>query len=275
MTTVRELAPAKINLVLRIGPSAPNGLHEVASLFASLELADEVEVAVAAEDSVECEGVDGPNLALAAVERLRQYAPSMPPMRIRITKRIPVAAGLAGGSADAAAAMRAANSFHELPFDDDQLREIAAPLGSDVPSQIAPAHAIVTGTGEVVERVQLPPMPVVLVTADTGLATADVFRKAEGMGLPRDHADASDLREIAALPAEEIAARLENDLQPATLRLRPELRQTLADLRAEGALGAQVSGSGPTVFGIFADVSAAAAAAARIPGALVTMVARR
>lgn len=273
--SVREFAPAKVNLVLRIGPGAPNGLHEVCSLFASLELCDEVEVAVASEDSIECEGVEGPNLALAAVERLRQYAPSMPPVRIRITKNIPVAGGLAGGSADAAAAIRAANSFHELPFDDDQLREIAAPLGSDVPSQIAPAHSIVTGTGEVVERVELTPLALVLVPAEVGLATADVFRKAESMGLPREAVDPSDLFELAQQPAERIAERLENDLQPAALRLRPELQQTIDALLANGALGAQVSGSGPTVFGIFTDDDAALSAAARVPAAITTRTAVR
>lgn len=272
---IREQAPAKVNLVLRIGPRADNGLHEVASLFASLELADEVEVQPAAEDSVECAGVEGPNLALAAIERLRQFAPSLPPMAVRITKRIPIAAGLAGGSADAAAAMRAANSFHELPFDDEQLREIAAPLGSDVPSQIAPAHAVVTGTGERIEPVALPPMAVVLVPAAIGLSTGDVFKKAESMGLPRARLDAADLHELAAQRPDAIAARLENDLQLATLRLRPELQGALDALRAGGALGAQVSGSGPTVFGLFPDEDSAVAGAARIPDAVVTMVAQR
>jgi 4-diphosphocytidyl-2-C-methyl-D-erythritol kinase len=275
MAPIRELAPAKVNLVLRVGPQAPNGLHEVCSLFASLDLADVVEVEPAAEDSVECEGVEGPNLAMAAIERLRQYAPSMPPMRVRIEKLIPVAAGLAGGSADAAAAMRAANSFHELPFDDDHLREIAAPLGSDVPSQIAPAHAIVTGTGERVERVDLPLMPVVLVPAATGLSTADVFRKAESMGLMREQLDPLDLYELAGEAPEAIAARLENDLQPATLRLRPELQGVIDQLHGAGALGAQVSGSGPTVFGLFGDLATAEAAAAELPHAVMTMVASR
>jgi 4-diphosphocytidyl-2-C-methyl-D-erythritol kinase len=272
---IRELAPGKVNLVLRIGPRAPNGLHEVCSLFASLDLADEVEVEVdpAGEDSVECEGVEGPNLATAAVQRLRQYAPSLPPLRVRITKRIPVAGGLAGGSADAAAVMRAANSFHELPFDDDQLREIAAPLGSDVPSQIAPAHAIVTGTGEQVAPVELPDMAVVLVPAELGLATADVFGKADQMRLPRPALDPSDLPALAAEPFNVIASRLENDLQPATLRLRPELGQTIEGLLDAGAVGAQVSGSGPTVFGLFPEREAADRAAARTPDALVTMVA--
>lgn len=272
---IRELAPAKVNLVLRIGPTAANGLHEVASLFASLDLADEVEVEVAPADSVECEGVEGPNLATAAVERLRQYAPSLPPLAVRITKRIPVAGGLAGGSADAAAVMRAANSFHEVPFEDEHLREISAPLGSDVPSQIAPAHSVVTGTGEHVVRVDLPEMALVLVPSQVGLSTAEVFRQADEMGLPRAGLDAADLQALAAENPATIAARLENDLQPATLRLRPELADTIQLLRDAGALGAQVSGSGPTVFGLFADVEAARAGADAIPGALVTMVAGR
>jgi 4-diphosphocytidyl-2-C-methyl-D-erythritol kinase len=272
---IREQAPAKVNLVLRVGPTAANGLHERASLFASLDLADKVEVEPAPEDSIDCEGVDGPNVALAAVQRLRQYAPSLPPLRVKITKRIPVAAGLAGGSADAAAVIRAANSFHEMPFDDDHLREIAAPVGSDVPSQIVPAHCIVTGTGELVERVELPEMALVLVTSELGLSTGDVYRKADDMGMTRASVDASDLRALASQPLETIAAALENDLQAATLRLRPQLQETIDRLRAVGALGAQVSGSGPTVFGVFADRDAADVAAAGIPGALVTMVARR
>lgn len=272
---IRESAPAKINLVLRIGPTAPNGLHELCSLFASLDLADEIELEPAPEDSVECDGVEGPNIAAAAVQRLRQYTPSLPPMRVKITKRIPVAAGLAGGSADAAAVIRAANSFHEIPFDDDHLREIAAPIGSDVPSQIVPAHSIVTGTGERIERVQLPRMAVVLVPSDTGLATGDVYARADELGLTRSTLDAADLRALANEPLETIAARLENDLQAATLDLRPELSETIEALERAGALGAQVSGSGPTVFGLFADRDAADAAAAHIPGALVTMVAGR
>lgn len=276
MSTIRQLAPAKVNLVLRIGPyNEARGLHEVASLFASLDLADEVEVGPAAADSVECEGVEGPNLALAAVERLRQYADSMPPLRVRITKRIPVAAGLAGGSADAAAAMRAANCFHELPFDDDQLRELAAALGSDVPSQIDPRHSVVTGTGEIVRAVALPPMALVLVPSADGLSTGAVFAKARELGLPASGLDASDLFDLAREPVETIAARLENDLQPATLALRPELERTITRLRELGALGAQVSGSGPTVFGVFGDRDAAERAASAIHGALVTMVASR
>lgn len=270
---VRERAPAKVNLVLRIGPRAANGLHEVCSLFASLDLADDVELEPAAADSVECDGVQGPNLASAAVVALRNHAPSLPPLRVRITKRIPIAAGLAGGSADAAAVLRAANSFHEIPFDDDQLRAIAAPLGSDVPSQVVPAHAVVTGTGQRVDPVVLPSMAVVLVPRPSGLSTADVFREADRLGISRASLDPRDLYELAAEPPDRIASGMENDLQPATLSLRPELERTLGELRNAGALGAQVSGSGPTVFGLFASRDAAQTAAAWIPGAVVTMVA--
>ena len=269
---IPEHAPAKVNLVLQVGPVAANGLHEVCSLFASLDLADEVEVSEAAVDGIVCDGVDGPNLAEAALQAFRDRAP-LPPLEVRIEKRIPVAAGLAGGSADAAAVLRAANQIAGHPFDADALREIAAPLGSDVPSQVEPGHAIVTGTGERVERVGLPEMTLVLVPA-AGLSTADVFREAERLGTPRDVLDPARLRALASAGVAEIAAALENDLQPAALSLRPEIGAALDALVGQGALGALVSGSGPTCFGVFDDAAAAEVAAAALPGARLTKVAR-
>jgi 4-diphosphocytidyl-2-C-methyl-D-erythritol kinase len=271
VSTVRELAPAKVNLVLRIGPLAPNGLHEVCSLFASLELADVVEVRESDRDEVICGGVDGPNLAQTAIEAFRERA-ALPPLRVEIEKRIPVAAGLAGGSADAAAVLRAANEIAGRPFDGERLRAIAAPLGSDVPSQVVPSHAIVSGTGERVERVELPTMAVVLVPSLHGLSTADVFREAERLGTPRSELACEELHGIPDRDPWGIAAHLENDLQLAAVSLRPELEVTLDEI---GGLGSLVSGSGPTVFGLFASREGAEEAASRIPGALVTMVAGR
>jgi 4-diphosphocytidyl-2-C-methyl-D-erythritol kinase len=271
MSAVRELAPAKVNLVLRIGPVAPNGLHEVCSLFASLDLADVVEVRESDRDEVICGGVDGPNLAEAAIEAFREHA-ALPPLRVEIQKRIPVAAGLAGGSADAAAVLRAANEIAGRPFDDERLRAIATPLGSDVPSQVVPAHAIVSGTGERVERVELPTMAVVLVPSLHALSTGDVFREAERLGTPRAELACDELRGIPDRDPWGIAAHLENDLQLAAVSLRPELEVTLDEV---GGLGSLVSGSGPTVFGLFASREGAQEAASRIPGALVTMVAGR
>jgi 4-diphosphocytidyl-2-C-methyl-D-erythritol kinase len=267
---IRELAPAKVNLVLHVGPKR-GALHEVASLFASVDgVADVVEVEAAEADSVACEGVTGPNLAEAALRAFRSEHPELPPLRVAIEKHIPVAAGMAGGSADAAAVLRAANRIAGEPFDSAALRRIAAPLGSDVPSQVEPGHAIVSGTGEVVEPVELPRLLLGIVPDPDGLSTATVFAEAERLGLPRARLDLQGVRDVAVLDAEGIAAGLENDLQEAALSLRPGLRAKLDALRGAGALGALVSGSGPTVYGVFADPPVPVP-----PGMLVTMVAGR
>ncbi|MFL5896535.1 MAG: 4-(cytidine 5'-diphospho)-2-C-methyl-D-erythritol kinase, partial [Thermoleophilaceae bacterium] len=241
---IRELAPAKVNLVLRVGPVAKNGLHEVCSLFASLVLADVIEVEESDEDRVVCAGVEGPNLAATALRAFRtghkwlKGGPApVAPLEVRIDKRIPVAGGLAGGSADAAAVLRCANELAGRPFGPHVLRALAANLGSDVPSQIEPGHAIVRGTGERVEPVALPEMALALVPAAQGLSTADVFAEADRLAIPRAQLGCGDLRDIAAMEAPAIAARLENDLQAAALSLRPELAHTL---EAVGGLGAQV-----------------------------------
>ena len=284
--TAVEQAHAKVNLVLRVGPPRADGLHPVCSLFAALELADEIAVGLgaASTDEVLCPGIDGDNLAARAVAAFRAAVPDvpLPPLRIEIRKRIPVAAGLAGGSADAAAVLRAANELAGSPLTPDELRAIAAGLGSDVPSQVEPAHAIVAGVGERVERVDLPPMTLLLVPQDEGLSTAAVYGELDRL---RDDADGSPslavgpsdagpadrlasepLRRLAASSLDQIAAGLANDLQPAALSLRPELAEPIAALRDAGALAAQISGSGPTTFGLFADRLAAERAAATLDG---------
>ena len=148
-----------------MGRPRPDGLHPICSIFASLDLADDLLVrpSDARVDTVECDGVEGPNLAAAALAAFRAEVPSLPPLQMRIEKRIPVAAGLGGGSADAAAALRAANRLAGEPLGAARLREVAATLGSDVPSQVEPGHALVAGTGELVEPIGLPPLDVVLV----------------------------------------------------------------------------------------------------------------
>jgi 4-diphosphocytidyl-2-C-methyl-D-erythritol kinase len=273
---VRELAYAKLNLVLHVGRPRSDGLHPLCSLFASIELADEIYAGPTGfgADSVECPDVVGPNLAAAALGAFRQRVPSLPPLGVRIAKRIPVAAGLGGGSADAAAVLRVANQIAGKPFDAAGLREIAAQLGSDVPSQVDPRHALVGGVGEMVEPIELPPWPVVLVPQTQGLATTAVYEQLDRMEGWRDALDADRLRELARDSGISLASAVENDLQPAALALRPELETVLGHLRGAGALGALVSGSGPTCFGLFADRPVAEAAAAAIPGALVTALRR-
>lgn len=267
-----ERAHAKVNLVLRVGPPRADGLHPLCSLFAALELADEVRVAPADRDEVVCPGVDGDNLAGAAVAAFRAAAPEaeLPPLRIEIDKRIPVAAGLGGGSADAAAVLRAANAIAGSSLSADDLRRVGAGLGSDVPSQVEPGHALVTGVGELVERVDLPAMTLVLVPQPEGLSTAAAYRELDRLGGHTPDLDPAPLRELAGRPVAELAAALANDLQPAALSLRPELAEPIEALLGAGALAAQVTGSGPTTFGVFAERQAAERAAADLPGSIVT-----
>jgi 4-diphosphocytidyl-2-C-methyl-D-erythritol kinase len=258
-------APAKINVCLLLGPArASDGRHELLTLFQPLALADDVSLHEGAgDDSVDCPGVDGPNLALDAIARFRDVSGwDGAPVRVEISKRIPVAGGMAGGSADAAAVLRLLHEHTGLA-DDETLRAIALTLGADVPAQVRPARCLATGAGERLEPLApVAPYGVLVVPSDEGLSTADVFREADRLGLP--HAiDPAPVR--AALP-DLPAALVVNELQPAALSLRPELQDTLDRVEAAGADVALISGSGPTVLGLFADP----AAVPDLPGTIAT-----
>jgi 4-diphosphocytidyl-2-C-methyl-D-erythritol kinase len=244
-------APAKLNLCLYLGPRRENGLHELVSLFEPLTLSDLIEVEEADRDEVLCPGVDGENLAARALVALRAAGWQRPPLRIRIGKRTPVAAGLGGGSADAAAVLRlAAGEVADLP-------RIAAELGADVPSQLNPSLALVSGAGERIELLPDPaPHAVVLLPDGGGLATGEVFAEADrlGLGRPAERLEdlAAEFRSAAGAGASPLtyAALLENDLEPAARSLRPDIDRALEALRAAGAPHALLTGSGPTVFGL-------------------------
>jgi 4-diphosphocytidyl-2-C-methyl-D-erythritol kinase len=270
---IAERAYAKVNLVLRVGPPRADGLHPLCSLFASLDLADDVRVEEAASDEVVCPGIAGDNLAAAALTAFRAAAGvDLPPLQIEIVKRIPVAAGLGGGSADAAAVLRAANALTGSPLSGDELRRVGAAIGSDVPSQVEPRHAIVTGVGERVEPVDLPAMTLVLVPQTQGLSTAAVYGELDRLGEYANDLDPGPLRVLAGSTPPDVAAGLANDLQPAALSLRPELAGVVDALLAAGAVAAQVTGSGPTAFGVFGGRDAAERAADALPGAIVAEV---
>lgn len=267
---IHEPAPAKVNLLLHAGRRRDDGLHELCSLFASIDLSDSVHVTTSAggRDTVDCPGVEGPNICSAALDAFRGVA-DLPPLAVRIEKRIPVAAGLGGGSADAAAVLRVANRIAGEPLNLDALRRIGAGVGADVPSQVEPGHALVRGAGELVERIGLPAMALVLVPSREGLATAEVYAEADRLGIGRARLDPAAARALAAAPIPELAEGLDNDLEAAALSLRPELEGSLASLRSAGALTALVTGSGPTVFGVFPDGEAADRAARSFPGSVV------
>ena len=258
-------APAKLNLCLHLGPRRGDGLHELCSLFEPLALADSIAVAEAERDEVACPGVEGENLAARALTALRESGWAHPPLRIEIKKRIPVAAGLGGGSADAAAVLRLAAG------EVDDLEGLAAALGADVPSQLRPALALVRGVGERVEPLPEPaPHAALLLPDGGGLSTADVFAEADRLGAGRSaeelEALAAELRTAAGAGASPLAypALLVNDLEAPARSLRPAIGDALDELREAGAPVAILSGSGPTAVGLFGDLAAARAAAAAI-----------
>ena len=278
-----RLAPAKLNLGLLLGPRREDGLHELRSLFCPLELADRVTVVDAEGDADEvvCPGVEGPNLASVALEGLRARGWSRPPVRIEIDKRIPVAAGLGGGSADAGAVLRLAAGEVE------GIDRLAEALGADVSSQIEPGFAFVAGAGEMIERMPDPEeFALVLIPDEEGLETAAVYREADQLGLGREAGElerlGAALREAAAggaSPLDYPPEVLVNDLEQAAISLRPTIAEALAALDEVGAGRSMVTGSGPTAFGLFPDIAAADAAASALPpryaNAMVTAPQRR
>ena len=259
-------APAKLNLCLLVGERREDGLHELCSLFEALSLADRIVVEEAARDEVVCAGVEDTNLAAIALAALRGRGWERPPLRVEIEKRIPIAAGLGGGSADAAALLRLAAP------EVDGVSELAALLGSDIPSQLDPGLAVVSGVGEVVEP--LPPPSehaFVLIPDPAGLSTAEVYAEADRLGIGRPPEELGAARErLLELAGEgasplDYADRLVNELEPAALSLRPSISEALDALREVGARAALVTGSGPTTFGLFADIVEADSAAAALP----------
>jgi 4-diphosphocytidyl-2-C-methyl-D-erythritol kinase len=272
-------APAKLNLGLYLGRARPDGLHELCSLFEPLALADLLRIEEAERDEVVCPGVEGENLAARALAALRERGWDAPPLRIEIEKRTPVAAGLGGGSADAAAVLRLSAEAFWSHGDHNasagsvlaDLPAIAAELGADVPSQLRPALALVRGAGERVEPLPAPrEHAVLLLPGGGGLSTKDVFDEADRLGLGRDEETldgiAAELRSAAGAGASPLsyADLLVNDLEPAAISLRPDIGDALDALRGAGAAAVFLSGSGPTAVGLFPTIGDAERAAAKL-----------
>ena len=295
MSVHRALAPAKVNLGLFLGPTrATDGRHELVTVMQSISLADELTLEPApvgaGADEIVCPGVPGlpqDNLAAAALRAFRAGSGwDGPAMRLRIHKRIPVAAGLGGGSADAAATLRLAAHASGVG-ERELLLEIATELGADVPAQVAPGRWLASGAGE---RLQPLPDPssafgLLILPAEGGLSTASVYGEADRLGLARSQGELEQ-RRLELLSAFEHGAPLaaatellHNDLQRAAVSLHPDIAEALRAARGAGAELTMVSGSGPTVLGLFthspgpgggADFASLAAGAlqARVPRAL-------
>jgi len=254
--TVR--APAKVNLHLGVGPLRDDGFHALSTVFQAVSLHDEITVddaddlgvAVAGE-GVEDVPTDMSNLAVRAAVALAHHVGRAPAVKITIRKGIPVAGGMAGGSADAAATLVACDALWETGLDPEVLHDIALRLGSDVPFCLLGGTALGGGRGEQLTRILVRgTYHWVFAIADTGLSTPAVYGELDRMRAEGPWPETSTPRElIAALgsgDARRLGPLLHNDLQRSALRLKPALRRTLEAGRDAHALGAIVCGSGPT-----------------------------
>lgn len=259
---IRASAPGKINLYFAVGPKLANGYHEVCSVYLALNLRETVGVDFAPELSISVDGTlaqdhlnavprDETNLVVRAGRLVTEV-----PLRFEITKQVPVAGGMGGGSADAAAALVATEALTGLMAKQD-----AVTLGADVPFALMGGVALGTGVGEKLIPLNMKgELHIVLITSAGGLSTPTVYAKLdelrEGANLVPETAPQEPNELIAALAAGDIGAiaRLaHNDLQWAALELKPELQDIIDRAKVAGALAALVSGSGPTVFAIASD----------------------
>ncbi len=245
-------AHAKINLALVVGPTRADGKHEVATVLQRIDLCDEVSIESANELAVD--GFEGDTIVRAGLEALAAAAGVEPRWRATIEKRVPVAAGLGGGSSDAATALRLANEMLADPLSNDRLHELAAALGADVPFFLTQGPQLGTGDGSTLERLELPQDYTVMLLLPHGAtkeSTATVYARFDReIGFEKRRVElrrALDAGDLAALPP--------NDLASSRLAF---------ELSALGAFRADVSGAGPAVYGLFSDTAAAKRAAAAL-----------
>jgi len=285
---VKVRVPAKINLHLGVGPVRPDGFHEVATIYHAIALFDEVTARPADALALTMDGegageltLDASNLVIRAVLALSAATGREPCARLHLRKHIPVAAGLAGGSADAAATLVACDALWGTGLGREDLASVAAEIGSDVPFLVLGGTALGTGRGENVSPVLAPghAWHWVLAFGDGGMSTPEVYRELDQMrasgrapasiGSPDDILTALRQRDPTVL-----AKALANDLESAALSMRPELRATLDVGAAAGALAGMVSGSGPTCVFLCRDAGHATAVASALEEAEVCRAAR-
>ena len=259
-------APGKVNLCLWLGRARSDGKHALVSVVQPVSLADELTLTIEPDlltDEVVCPAVPGENLALRAIRAFRaETGWDGPPIRLSIDKHVPVAAGMGGGSADAAAALRLISLRSGFPIPS----QLPAQLGADVPAQLHPSRTLVTGAGEHVEPIDTDQqLHLVILPSKHALSTADVFAEADRLNLPRPDDELLEIAERTREHAHDLPPELRvNDLQPAAISLCPDIEHALTNLEHAGAHTAMVSGSGPTTYGLFTSQTAAEQAAAEL-----------
>jgi 4-diphosphocytidyl-2-C-methyl-D-erythritol kinase len=253
MDTLELRAPGKLNLWLRVVGRRPDGYHELASLMVPIGLCDLVRLEPGQTGiTCRCPGrpeLDGErNLAARAARRWMELSGRNQALHITIRKRVPVEAGLGGGSSDAAAVLRGLQRLAGPGLSPSRLDELALELGADVPFFLRGGACLAAGIGERLTPVRVPPFWVILARAPFGLSTRRVF---EHLKIPLTSAQDGDNRKSPLEGFARLAGSLVNDLQPTALAMQASIGGVLEDLLRAGAAGASMSGSGPTVFGLF------------------------
>ena len=268
MDKLEYKARAKVNLGLDVCGRLPNGYHEVRMIMQTIDLYDELEFRkrkdpdiILSVDSRDSLGDIGNNLIFRAAKMMKEYYSIKEGIEIHLKKLIPVAAGLAGGSTDAAATMLAMNELFELGQTKEQLMELAVRLGADIPFCILGGTALAEGIGEKLTTLSAPPQAAILVAKPPIMvSTKDVYQSLKAKELNR-HPDIDGM--IEALNDKNlqcITDRMENVLETVTVELFPVIAQIKDFMKEHGAMNALMSGSGPTVFGIYEEEKAALAA---------------
>jgi 4-diphosphocytidyl-2-C-methyl-D-erythritol kinase len=278
MGPVKVRVPAKINLHLGVGSPRVDGFHELATIYQAIALFDELTARPADTLALTMDGegagqlaLDDSNLVIRAVRTLADASGREPHARLHLRKQIPLAAGLAGGSADAAAALVACDALWGTGFSREELATVAAGIGSDVPFLVLGGTALGTGRGEQVSPVLAPghAWHWAIAFADGGLTTPQVYAELDRLreaGSAPKAAGATDeiMQALRQRDATVLAGALVNDLEAAALSMRPELRQTLDTGVAAGALAGLVSGSGPTCVFLCRDAASSEVVAAEL-----------
>lgn len=272
MKTVVEKAYAKINWYLAVGERRADGYHTILSLMQNVSLADQVTVTWNETPGIrlQCRGnvtipTDATNLAWVAAERYFAYIGREPAVTIEIDKHIPVGAGLAGGSADAAAVLRAINRIFDCPVTDEELENIARGIGSDVPFCVSGGLALARGRGELLTPLEpCPRRYLLLVNEGEYVSTAKAYAMLDARATIDPLGDCRELLTALRSTGEIPNGLLRNDFAPAVLPHCPRARAALRHLRELGGT-AQMSGSGSTVFAVFPNEAAAKAAAREMP----------
>ena len=263
--SVTVQVPAKVNLQLSVGPKEADGYHEVATVFQAISLFDNVKVAAADQFSIIVSGdytngvpLDQSNLVYKAIELMADKFDTDKNLEISIEKSIPVAGGMAGGSADAAAVLLGIDQLYRLGLSKDELGEIARKLGSDVPFMLHGGTAVGRGHGdEITPALSRGNYHWVIAVSSTGLATPAVYAECDrlrtGLDIKAPTLNDELLQALLSGDATRVGKSLSNDLQSAACSIRPALRLILDTGQEYGALGGVVSGSGPSVAFLVAD----------------------